>query len=37
MQLKFEGQTSSIDAGTLINILMQYRGELVSDKFEDYD
>jgi hypothetical protein len=25
MQLKFEGQTSSIDAGTLINVLMQYQ------------
>ena len=25
MQLKFKGQTSSIDAGTLINVLMQYQ------------
>lgn len=25
MQLKFEGQTSSIDAGTLINVFMQYQ------------
>lgn len=25
MQLKFEGQTSSIDANTLINVLMQYQ------------